>query len=181
MKNSIHISPFGFCNYCKVSQKCCRMLKPNGALGAPFLTKGDKRRIEDHLGQNARYFTQVEFDRESSERLTCIKTRPEGGCIFYKDHRCQIYSVRPFDCRIFPLDIFKMGRCFYWIIYTTFCRETLNYNVLRDYGENLLQDYKVDIEEFASRMDVSPPSLQFKILGKVKQQVGKQNYACRLR
>ncbi len=174
MKSVMDISPFAFCKSCKVLQKCCTILKPDGVLGAPFLTEDDKRRIEDYLGQSARSFDQREFDPESGEHLTSIKTRAEGGCIFYKGNRCQIYDMRPLDCRIFPLDVFKIGTDFYWIIYNTFCRAALNYKLLQDYGEKLLWHYKVDLEKFASRMEVSPPVLSFEIIGKVRRRICKQ-------
>lgn len=40
-------------------------------------------------------------------------------CIFAKNNRCIIYKNRPFDCRIYPLDIQKIKNSYYWIIYTT--------------------------------------------------------------
>ena len=40
-------------------------------------------------------------------------------CIHVKNNRCQIYKNRPFDCRIYPLDIQKIKNKYYWIIYTT--------------------------------------------------------------
>jgi Fe-S-cluster containining protein len=42
-------------------------------------------------------------------------------CKFYNQEkeRCSIYSIRPFDCRLFPLDIIKKNNKYYWCIYTS--------------------------------------------------------------
>ena len=160
-------SPFTFCEYCKVSQKCCRVLKVKGTLSPPLLTTHDKERLVNHLGEGICDFIQYEYDCKSSKHLMFLRTHARGGCLFYRNNKCQIYDVRPLDCRIFPLDILEAGGHFYWIIYDTFCRQEIECERLVNYGEELIQNYNPDMEEFAVRMNVSAPLTSFKNLGRI--------------
>ena len=41
-------------------------------------------------------------------------------CYFYRNNKCNIYDIRPIDCRIFPYDIkLEKDGCFYLIYYIT--------------------------------------------------------------
>lgn len=164
---TMKISPFSFCKHCKVSQKCCTTLKLNGVVAPVLLTRRDRDQIEDYLGEDACHFSWVEFDGDSGRDLTFTMTRPEGGCIFHNNNRCEIYDVRPLDCRIFPLDILKVDNHFYWIIYSTFCQQMLNYEMLQGYADKIVRGYEEHMEEFAVRMKMSPPLAPFKILRKI--------------
>lgn len=39
-------------------------------------------------------------------------------CKFEKGYRCKMYSDRPLDCRIFPLDIIEEDGKYWWCIFT---------------------------------------------------------------
>lgn len=39
-------------------------------------------------------------------------------CKFVNECKCNIYSKRPLDCRLFPLDIIEEDGKFYWCIFT---------------------------------------------------------------
>ncbi len=132
-----------------------------------MLTKVDVQQIKDYLGLDTHRFIQSECNGENSNSLTFIRTHTKGGCIFYKNNKCQIYNVRPLDCRLFPLDIFKLGNNFHWLIYDTFCHQPFDYEMLQNYGRKLIEDYKVNLEEFGRRMKIFPPLVTFKALGKI--------------
>ena len=43
----------------------------------------------------------------------------KGPCAYARDNRCLVYKERPFNCRIFPLDMQWIKDGYYWIIYET--------------------------------------------------------------
>lgn len=161
---------FHFCKNCAVAEKCCTNPKPNGELGPPYLTEDDVKRIERFLQKPRNSFSDESVDQESSYLSRSIKTRPEGGCIFYRDRKCQIYEARPLDCRLFPLDICRIGNEYFWVVYHTFCGKTLDFKSLLQYGEEALQRHKPDLAGLASRLDELSPSLPYTMLAKVDWQ-----------
>ena len=40
-------------------------------------------------------------------------------CSFACDGRCRIYEHRPFDCRLYPLDILEEEGSLFWAVFTT--------------------------------------------------------------
>lgn len=50
------------------------------------------------------------------------------GCHFNVNGRCQIYEVRPLDCRLFPFDIVeKPNSDLVWVVYTKLCPVKFDY------------------------------------------------------
>jgi Fe-S-cluster containining protein/uncharacterized membrane protein len=97
------------CSTCKKS--CCT------SFVSPFLVKSDIERLKE-IG--LRYKTHLNDMVIDGKKVKTIK-RKEGttNCIFWdKNSGCTIYEQRPFDCRIFPFDIFKIDGKYYWIVYS---------------------------------------------------------------
>lgn len=47
------------------------------------------------------------FEYTDKGRVPQLKSNKKGECIFFKDKKCEIYSVRPLICRIFPIGFRK--------------------------------------------------------------------------
>lgn len=148
---------FSFCNHCKVADKCCNKIGLRCDLTAPIVTKTEVEQIKNYLkktiGSPLNNFTGNQDDK-----TTVIVTNYSGGCIFHENNRCKIYDVRPFDCRIFPLDIFKVGSKFFWVAYETFCEQEIDWSNLLAYGESLLRQYGYDfLRDFVLDISQFPP------------------------
>jgi Fe-S-cluster containining protein len=83
--------------------------------------------IEKYLGVKSEHFMQVGRYPEGNPYQT-LKHTGKSGCYFYKDGRCEIYPVRPLDCRFFPFDIIEDddGNLL-WIVYTELCPVNFDY------------------------------------------------------
>ena len=110
--------PTGFCNGCGF---CCQG-ELNGLIERPFLTPHDIENIVKETGlQESDFVDNVSI---SGSNIKVIRTKGCGsGCMFFDDEtrRCKIYSSRPLDCRLFPLDVAKEGEKYYLILYTDVC------------------------------------------------------------
>jgi hypothetical protein len=70
----------------------------------------------------------------------------EGGCYFCRDGKCDIYPVRPLDCRLFPWDIAEEDGRLVLIVHDTICPVKFRPeqyigqigNLIREFGEQLL-------------------------------------------
>jgi Fe-S-cluster containining protein len=59
------------------------------------------------------------FDKFKKQKISLLNKK-EDNCIFLSKNKCSIYNKRPFNCVMFPLDIKKINKEFYWIIWD-FC------------------------------------------------------------
>jgi Fe-S-cluster containining protein len=81
------------CDECKAN--CCKDL----SLG-PLLSTSDIERIFRHTKMEMSEFV------EETQNNRFPKKDEKGRCIFLGENsRCTIYEARPFDCRLFPLDL----------------------------------------------------------------------------
>lgn len=81
---------------CQRCGNCCR--QP----GEVHLTDAETLAIANHLALSPHEFT-ANYTRLSRNRqgLT-LADQPGGACIFLRDNRCLIQSVKPQQCRDFP-------------------------------------------------------------------------------
>ncbi len=86
------------CNDCDAF--CCK------GEGHVFLDENDIERISNHLHLNREEFLKLYTKRAeyiNRVSLISIKTMGETRCVFLnKDNRCEIYPVRPKQCKSFP-------------------------------------------------------------------------------
>ena len=108
--------------------------------------------------------------------INSLKTKPSTQeCVFLDENqRCSIYEYRPFDCKIFPFDIYKINGEFTWVIYT--CNKDANWK----WTDEILQKFEKEllIPEFIKYLDAfsdinrmkdpNAVSYEHKILRKVK-------------
>lgn len=83
---------------CTGCGQCC-----SGAPGYVWLTEDEIQAIADYLKQPLDEFVR-KFIRRVGERFS-LREYPKNGqmdCVFLKDNKCEVYPVRPKQCRTFP-------------------------------------------------------------------------------
>lgn len=113
---------FSQCLRCPVNEACCNtpVLKN---VSPPFLTDSDVLAISRLTGLSVDQFSEVVEHPQNGHKVRIMKTITisdgQSTCFFFTgDRKCSIYKSRPYDCRLFPLDILKKGGKYYWILYT---------------------------------------------------------------
>lgn len=91
-------SQFSMCENCKFDRKCCKMVPP-------MIFEFEK----------SKFVGNIFFENFRNNRVPLLK-KDKTGCIFLENNRCQIYKNRPFNCRLFPFDIRKVGSMLYWVL-----------------------------------------------------------------
>ena len=88
------------------SEEITQIEKFSGLVRADFLQVG--RYLEDHPFQTL--------------------NNNESGCLFHRAGQCEVYQVRPLDCRMFPFDIIEDedGKL-RWIVYADLCPVDFDY------------------------------------------------------
>jgi len=74
---------------------CCKLSN-----GFVFLTDAEASDIAENLGISENEFLQY-FTRIVNEQL-CLVDGENEHCVFLEDHKCNIYEVRPLQCRTYP-------------------------------------------------------------------------------
>jgi Fe-S-cluster containining protein len=81
---------------CTGCGQCC-----TGSPGYVWLTEDEAQTIAKYLNISTKDFT-YRFLRQVDGKLS-LKEHPKTfDCVFLKENKCQIYSVRPTQCRTFP-------------------------------------------------------------------------------
>ena len=86
---------------CTECGQCC-----SGGPGYAWVTEQEITAIAQHLGLSIEDFER-RYVRQVEERKALLEYPQLGNpqnydCVFLKDKKCQIYSVRPKQCRTFP-------------------------------------------------------------------------------
>lgn len=81
---------------CTQCGKCC-----TGAPGYTWVTEEEVATISAHLNLSIPEFMR-KYVRVVRNRLSLLEHSKTYDCVFLKDKKCQIYSVRPTQCRTFP-------------------------------------------------------------------------------
>ena len=74
---------------------CCKLSN-----GFVFLTDEEALMISENLGISEDDFLQ-HFTRIVDDQL-CLVDGEDEHCVFLEDHKCNIYDVRPLQCRTYP-------------------------------------------------------------------------------
>ncbi len=93
----IAVERLGFSHICPdCDGSCCKM---------PWITT-EEGHIEDQFPESVVLIRDTRFvlDREKCAFLN------EAG-------KCKIYSLRPLDCRLFPLDVIESDGAYYWCVF----------------------------------------------------------------
>lgn len=86
---------------CTECGRCC-----SGSPGYTWVTEQEVGEIARFLNLSVQEFCQ-RYVRQVEDRLALLEYAQIGNsqnfdCVFLKDKKCQIYSVRPKQCRTFP-------------------------------------------------------------------------------
>ena len=94
---------------CKKCSGCC-----TGFEGFVWITKEDIFKISNFLK-----ITELEFlkkyTRYVGKKISLIEIGNNFDCIFLKNKKCQIYNIRPKQCKTFPFwtELLKSKKAFY--------------------------------------------------------------------
>lgn len=165
--SAIDTEAFSFCRTCTKADRCCTALGPHSDLPAPILTRAEADRIRSRVGKQVRDFVTPVAESRTIVRLV---TNADGSCIFHRVGRCTIYDVRPFDCKVFPLDILLINQRYCWVVYTAFCGHIMDLAAMLAYGESLLakQDEGF-LQDFAWDTSIHPCRLRYDVLKEIQQ------------
>lgn len=75
---------------------CC-----TGSPGYVWVNEDEIQAMADFLKLSIQEFSR-KFLRKIGNRFSLVEMRKTYDCIFLKDRKCQIYEVRPVQCRTFP-------------------------------------------------------------------------------
>ncbi len=81
---------------CTGCGQCC-----TGAPGYVWVTHAEINQIADYLKTTADEVLQ-KYVRQVGDRYSLVEHSKTFDCVFLKDKKCQIYPVRPKQCRTFP-------------------------------------------------------------------------------
>lgn len=81
---------------CTECGQCC-----TGAPGYIWVTEEEMKEIADHLKVTLEEFIRM-YVRRVNKRYSLLERPKTYDCVFLNGKKCQIYSVRPIQCRTFP-------------------------------------------------------------------------------
>ncbi|WP_316506232.1 YkgJ family cysteine cluster protein [Nitrosopumilus sp.] len=147
----------GLCNSCTHKQ-CCT------GFASPLVFEKDFENLKSI--QKSQYVQIKTINGKSVRTIVKKKQSTKGNnnnsnaCVFWneEDSCCSIYEHRPFDCKIFPFDIYKIDGKYVWIVYS--CNNN-NSNTNEDrnswkWTEGILEELEQDpqFEDILKNIDV---------------------------
>jgi len=125
---------------CKTCQthNCCT------SFSSPILFHKDIEKLKVINKYNNEYIDEIQI---RGRLLKTIKKKKNSECIFLDDDKkCSIYKNRPFDCMMFPFDIFAIDGKYFWVVYS--CNPNSDWN----WSESYLQTFE-NSEEFKDLLE----------------------------
>jgi uncharacterized protein len=81
---------------CTGCGRCC-----TGSPGFVWITEEEIKTAAEYLKISPREFS-IKYIRRLENKMSLVEHSKTYDCVFLKENRCQIYSVRPKQCRTFP-------------------------------------------------------------------------------
>lgn len=142
----------------------------------PFLTSTEKEKISK-IGH---YNFSDDFSTHGMNVHSLKKKPGTDECVFWsKDAGCGIYQNRPFDCMLFPFDIYKIDGEYTWVVYS--CNPKSDWvwseKILVSLEEEIISEDVIkhlDAYSDVSRLDASDKSFDLVELRKVNLKIFKQ-------
>lgn len=127
------------------SEPCCSDCGIGSIILPPFLTAFDIRRIRNSGMVDDEFFEECQ-NPITGNTVTTLKHTKGHDCMFLnkKEQGCSIFEIRPFDCRLFPLDITKIGNEYLWILYNHCCLPEDAVPTLLDSAKREILPYLMD-------------------------------------
>ena len=117
------------CDSCK-HHGCCT------SFASPLLFPTDLKKLEEIGKASDKYIIDVKIQGKNIKEIR--KKESSSECIFWDNtnEKCSIYQNRPFDCMIYPFDIFFIDGRYQWVVYS--CNKDSNW----EWSEAYLQMYE---------------------------------------
>lgn len=153
----------GLCEKCD-HKSCCNDYV------TPFLTSNEFLDIKNIKKEN--FAEEVLINNIKGYALK--KKENSEQCIFWNNSEgCTIYQNRPFDCKLFPFDIYKINGQYIWVVYS--CNEKADWKWSEQILEKLERDVitkdvidHLDAFSDLGRLDASDKSYSYIKLREVK-------------
>jgi Fe-S-cluster containining protein len=130
------------CTTCQ-TKGCCT------SFSSPLLFPTDLEKLQTIGKNNEKYVKEVRIRGKWVKSLN--KKKDSAECIFWdnSNQKCSIYKNRPFDCMIYPFDIFAIDGKYYWVVYS--CNKNSNWK----WSESFLQLYEnsKEFQEIIENLD----------------------------
>ena len=81
---------------CTGCGQCC-----TGSPGYVWVTEEEVLTMAEHLQLSLEEFAE-KYLRQVGEKLSLKELLPSYDCVFFKDKKCTIYTIRPTQCRTYP-------------------------------------------------------------------------------
>jgi len=81
---------------CTGCGQCC-----TGAPGYVWISKAEILLLAEHLNLSVEVFSQ-RYVRKIGDRFSLTEHPKTYDCVFLKEKKCQVYALRPKQCRTFP-------------------------------------------------------------------------------
>jgi len=150
---------------------CCGVLERGGTIELPFLTAYDISLIKSFTGMSPDRFCESVVNPATDNNVFLLRTM-KTACMFFApaEGKCRIHAVRPLDCRLFPLDIEKIGEELRWIIYDYkyCCIDDDDLKSLLSYRDRAVSILAEDLQDYATFPIPGMKKLPRKIIGKVR-------------
>ena len=151
---------FQYCSNCKLSSNCCTNFKK---INAPVCNYKEIKKIKEKTNLD-KFYNIIDKD------LYTLKIK-EGKCIFFVNHKCNIYNIRPTDCRLFPYDIVNLNNKYYLILYKLNCINIENFLNIPNSIESLIKDILPWISNFTDKRNYDKMNkIDYVILKEIKKE-----------
>jgi Fe-S-cluster containining protein len=140
------------CRDCPSSTVCCSVATRGGQIESPFLLPSDVAAIAGALQARPESFVENRVNTVTGNAVSFIRSQQAQGCRFHDrtTGHCEIYAVRPLDCRLFPLDIAQIDGIYYWILWQ-YCLITDNdLTELLAFGQQVLPLIADSLRDYAT-------------------------------
>ncbi len=130
----------------------------------------DIDKIAYHTGLKRNEFVLKKINPKTNNIVSIMRTN-EDGCVFFNDAngRCKIYSFRPTDCRLFPLDIEINNGDYYWTLFKhKVCNlDDVYFRLLNEYKIEALENFKDHLFDYATYPVPGMEIVGYKTLNKI--------------
>ena len=99
------------CDSC-THQSCCT------SFASPLLFDTDIQKLKSIGRDGKEYIKEVVIE---GRKVKTIRKKPNSNlCVFWNEEnkQCAIYNNRPFDCLMYPFDIFRINGKYHWVVYS---------------------------------------------------------------
>jgi Fe-S-cluster containining protein len=165
--------PYGCLDACRNCSGvyCCGVTRRGGSIEPPFLTRNDIQKIEHFTAKPVKAFADARLNPCTGNTVFFLKTNG-SKCVFFNSEngRCQVYGIRPIDCLLFPLDIVKIKKQYFWILYNyKYCNlEETDRPLLLSLREWALPVLADEIHEYATIPVPGMSKLPYEIISEIR-------------